>query len=161
MTDCGIRPATSAEAEWLQDYIHKSNNHAGQPSVNAARLANEQAETTTRSEERSDDDDDDDSEGVNSALGSKRNSLALSGDVKGTVFPAGYERQNPDRRYSSLASASEPASTWYLPSSGVHSPASGSRQRVTCSVPITSIRQFGAVPCVPAIFICSSVPALP
>lgn len=87
MTDCGIRPATSAEAEWLQDYIHKSNNHAGQPSVNAARLAHEQSESSNRSEERSDEDDDgEDSEGVSSAVGSKRNSLSLSGDVKGGVY---------------------------------------------------------------------------
>ncbi|KAF8914620.1 hypothetical protein CPB85DRAFT_1375413 [Mucidula mucida] len=75
---CGIRPATSAEAEWLQDYIHKSNNNAGQPSINAAH-----------------DEDDDDSEGVNSAMGSKRNSLALSGDVKGTVFPADMSDKTP------------------------------------------------------------------
>ncbi|THV08535.1 hypothetical protein K435DRAFT_824995 [Dendrothele bispora CBS 962.96] len=77
---CGIRPATSAEAEWLQDYIQKSNNHAAQASINAARQSQEQSETSNRNEDRSDEDDDgDDSEGANS----KRNSLTLSGDVKG------------------------------------------------------------------------------
>ncbi|KAG5643952.1 hypothetical protein DXG03_009303 [Asterophora parasitica] len=86
MTDCGIRPATSAEAEWLQDYIQKSNNNAGQQSVNAARIAQEQSEQANRSEERSDEDDDDDSEGANSAIGSKRNSLTLSNDIKSSVF---------------------------------------------------------------------------
>lgn len=95
MTDCGIRPATSAEAEWLQDYIQKSNNNAGQSSVNAARLANEQSESINRSEERSDDDDDDDSEGINSAVGSKRNSLILSGDMKGAVFPEDLSDKTP------------------------------------------------------------------
>ncbi|KAG6854778.1 hypothetical protein C0991_001205 [Blastosporella zonata] len=86
MTDCGIRPATSAEAEWLQDYIQKSNNNASQASVNTARHTQEQSETANRSEERSDEDDDDDSEGINSAINSKRNSLALTGDIKGASF---------------------------------------------------------------------------
>lgn len=93
LTDCGIRPATSAEAEWLQDYIHKSNNHAGQPSVNAARLA-EQSEANNRSEERSDEDDDEDSEGVNSAPGSKRTSISLS-DVKGDLFAHDLSDKTP------------------------------------------------------------------
>lgn len=91
LTDCGIRPATSAEAEWLQDYIQKSNNHAGQPSVNAQRLAQEQ-ETNNRGEERSDEDDDEDSEGANSANASKRNSLSLS-EPKNPVFaPDGNDK---------------------------------------------------------------------
>ena len=86
IADCGIRPATSAEAEWLQDYIHKTNNHAGQPSVNAARQANDQGDAADRSE-GGDEEDDEDSEGINSAVGSKRNSLSLSGDaVKGGSF---------------------------------------------------------------------------
>ncbi|KAH7914347.1 hypothetical protein BJ138DRAFT_417729 [Hygrophoropsis aurantiaca] len=74
---CGIRPATSAEAEWLQDYIRKSNNNAGQQSINAARAAQESSEN--KGEERSDEDDDDDSEGSSA---SKRNSLTLTGDLK-------------------------------------------------------------------------------
>jgi regulatory factor X len=78
---CGIRPATSAEAEFLQDYIRKSNNNAGQSSINAARAAQESGETN-KGEERSDDDDDEDSEGSSA---SKGNTLVLSGDIKGTV----------------------------------------------------------------------------
>lgn len=81
LIDCGIRPATAAEAEWLQDYIQKSNNNAAQASVNAAR----HAEASNRLEERSDDDDEDGSEGANSLPGSKRNSLLL-GDVKNLQF---------------------------------------------------------------------------
>jgi regulatory factor X len=92
---CGIRPATSAEAEWLQEYIHKSNNSAGQPSVNAARLAQEQNEPSTRSEDRSDEDDDEDSEGAPSAMDSKRNSLTLSGDIKGAVFTHDLSDKTP------------------------------------------------------------------
>lgn len=80
--DCGIRPATSAEAEFLQDYIRKSNNNAGQSSINAARAAQEAGETANRGEERSDEDEDEDSEGSSA---SKRNSLVLSGDLKGNV----------------------------------------------------------------------------
>ncbi|KAJ8086643.1 hypothetical protein AAF712_001975 [Marasmius tenuissimus] len=87
---CGIRPATSAEAEFLQDYIQKSNNHAGQSSVNAAaRMAQEQSsEASARSEDRSDEDDDEDSEGVASGSNSKRNSLTLgASDAKPGAFP--------------------------------------------------------------------------
>lgn len=78
MTDCGIRPATSAEAEFLQDYIRKSNNTAAQQSVNAARLASEQAEANRGSDE----DDEDESEGPSSGNVSKRNSLNLSNGAK-------------------------------------------------------------------------------
>lgn len=81
LADCGIRPATSAEAEFLQDYIRKSNNNAGQSSINAARAAQESGDAN-KGEERSDDDDDEDSEGSSA---SKRNSLVLSGDLKGSV----------------------------------------------------------------------------
>lgn len=83
---CGIRPATSAEAEWLQEYIHKSNNQAGQGSVNAAMRAQEQSDGANGAEGRSDEDEDEDSEGISSANGSKRNSLSLPGDGKGGMF---------------------------------------------------------------------------
>jgi regulatory factor X, other len=111
LTDCGIRPATSAEAEWLQDYIHKSNNHAGQPSVNAARLAQEQADATNGGEGRSDEDEDEDSEGVNSVPGSKRNSLSLTGDVKGGVFPNDLADKTPTAAtlLSQVQAASRPS----------------------------------------------------
>ncbi|PBK69645.1 uncharacterized protein ARMOST_05346 [Armillaria ostoyae] len=158
---CGIRPATSAEAEWLQDYIHKSNNHAGQPSVNAARLANEQAETTNRSEERSDDDDDDDSEGVNSALGSKRNSLALSGDVKGTVFPQDMSDKTPTAAtlLSQVQANQRPPGT-FPPQASIRrhpgadsglpvqsqSPPSGNSVPYLASQPSSSVRQFPHFP---------------
>ena len=85
-TDCGIRPATSTEAEFLQDYIRKSNNTAAQPSVNAARLASEQAEGGKGSDEE----EDDESDGPSSATGSKRNSLNLSASNGGkgpVLFP--------------------------------------------------------------------------
>lgn len=82
LADCGIRPATSAEAEFLQDYIRKSNNNAGQSSINAARAAQESGENANKGEERSDEDEDEDSEGSSA---SKRNSLVLSGDLKGSI----------------------------------------------------------------------------
>ncbi|TFY66941.1 hypothetical protein EVG20_g4143 [Dentipellis fragilis] len=83
---CGIRPATSAEAEWLQDYIRKSNNNAAQQSINAARIANEQAEASQRGEDRSDEDDEDESEGGSSGNVSKRNSLTLNNGVKSPIL---------------------------------------------------------------------------
>jgi regulatory factor X len=89
VTDCGIRPATTAEAEFLQDYIQKSNNNAGQSSINAARLASEQAESANKAnDDGSENDDDDDSEGNHSTTGSKRNSLVLSNDVNKAVVYA-------------------------------------------------------------------------
>ncbi|KAI0832450.1 hypothetical protein BC628DRAFT_1309037 [Trametes gibbosa] len=71
---CGIRPATSAEAEFLQDYIRKSNNNAAQQSVNSARMSNEQGDGGRGSDE----DEEDESEGPASGAASKRNSLNLS-----------------------------------------------------------------------------------
>lgn len=95
-TDCGIRPATSAEAEFLQDYIQKSNNNAGQSSINAARLASEQSEGAGRAnEDGSGDDEDDDSEGNHSAAGSKRNSLILSNEVKGIIYSDDLSDKTP------------------------------------------------------------------
>lgn len=73
---CGIRPATSTEAEFLQDYIHKSNNTAGQQSVNAARLAVQEQEGPSPGD-GSDEEEDDESDGATSGLRSKRNSLHL------------------------------------------------------------------------------------
>ncbi|KAG5221088.1 DNA-binding protein [Salix suchowensis] len=87
---CGIRPATAAEAEWLQDYIQKSNNNAGQASINAARSAQDQGETANKSE----DDEDEDSEGASSSMPSKRNSLIINGDVK-PVFPNDLSDKTP------------------------------------------------------------------
>ncbi|KAF9568893.1 hypothetical protein CPC08DRAFT_702011 [Agrocybe pediades] len=110
---CGIRPATSAEAEWLQDYIHKSNNNAAQASVNAARLSHDQSESTTRSEERSDEDEEDDSEG-NSVPGSKRNSLTLSNDVKHLAFTEDLSDKTPTAAtlLSQIQSAGRPTGTF-------------------------------------------------
>lgn len=85
LTDCGIRPATSAEAEFLQDYIRKSNNNAAQSSVNAARMASEQADSANRTEDRSDEDDEEESEGNSSGNASKRNSLNLTNGIKNQV----------------------------------------------------------------------------
>ncbi|OBZ76593.1 Transcription factor RFX3 [Grifola frondosa] len=100
MTDCGIRPATSAEAEFLQDYIRKSNNNAAQQSVNAARMASEQAETMNRG--GSDEDDEDESEGPGSGNASKRNSLNLSNGVKN---PALFADEKTPTAASLLAQA--------------------------------------------------------
>ncbi|KAF9057570.1 RFX DNA-binding domain-containing protein [Panaeolus papilionaceus] len=111
---CGIRPATSAEAEWLQDYIQKSNNNAAQASVNAARLSHDQSESATRSEDRSDDDDEDDSEGGNSVPGSKRNSLTLSGEIKSLAFNDDLSDKTPTAAtlLSQVQSAQRPSGTF-------------------------------------------------
>jgi regulatory factor X len=84
--DCGIRPATSAEAEFLQDYIRKTNNQAAQRSVDAARLATEQSDGAIKGEDGSGEDEEDESEGSQSGPSSKRNSLNLSAATKGPMF---------------------------------------------------------------------------
>lgn len=79
---CGIRPATAAEAEWLHDYVQRTNAQA-----NANRANKDQGEGGDKDNGRSDEDDDDDSEGApHSAAGSKRSSLVLPGEVKNAVF---------------------------------------------------------------------------
>jgi len=77
---CGIRPATSAESEWLHDYVQKANAQA------SAARSQKEGDAADKAEGRSDDDDDEDSEGGNSAAGSKRNSLVLPGEVKNATF---------------------------------------------------------------------------
>lgn len=158
---CGIRPATSAEAEWLQDYIHKSNNNAGQPSVNAARLAQEQSESTAKSEERSDEDEDEDSEGVSSAIGSKRNSLTLSHDIKGAVFTNDLSDKTPTAStlLSQVQSAQRPSGT-FPPQASIrrhphqepaltvqsHSPQTPSGHPYLSPQQVLSVRQFPHFP---------------
>lgn len=84
--DCGIRPATSAEAEWLQDYIRKSNNNAGQPANKSE---------SGRGEDGSGEEEDEDSDRPSSGA-SKRNSLSLS-DVKTSPsdFPPDISDKTP------------------------------------------------------------------
>lgn len=159
---CGIRPATSAEAEWLQDYIHKSNNHAGQPSVNAARQAQDQADASHRNEERSDEDEDDaDSEGLPSANVSKRNSLSLTGEAKQPVFSQDLSDKTPTAAtlLSQAQSASRPAGSFPpqasirrhpqtdsgLAVSSQSPPSSASAQYLAASQPV-SVRQFPHFP---------------
>ncbi|KAF8592343.1 hypothetical protein K439DRAFT_1503084 [Ramaria rubella] len=68
---CGIRPATSTEAEWLQDYIRRSNNHAGLPAatlpVRPSQGGPNINQGYNREGSRSEDEDEDDgSEGASS-----------------------------------------------------------------------------------------------
>jgi regulatory factor X len=158
---CGIRPATTAEAEWLQDYIHKSNNHAGQPSVNAARQAQDQSESSHRGEERSDEDEDDaDSEGIPSAGVSKRNSLTLPGEAKQPVFSPDLSDKTPTAAtlLSHAQSAHRPPGS-FPPQASIRrhpqtdssltitsqSPSNGAGEYLASSQPV-SVRQFPQFP---------------
>jgi regulatory factor X, other len=159
LIDCGIRPATSAEAEWLQDYIHKSNNNAGQSSVTAARLA--QAESANRGEDRSDEEEDDDSEGVNSVVGSKRSSLMLTGDMKGAAFAADMSDKTPTAAtlLSQVQSAQRPPGS-FPPQASIrrhpqqepamsvqtHSPQPGNTVPYLATQPGLSVRQIPQFP---------------
>ncbi|GJJ07458.1 hypothetical protein Clacol_001660 [Clathrus columnatus] len=80
--DCGIRPATTTEAEWLQEYIRRTNNHAGLSSTTlpvrpSNSLQNNSQHSYTREGSRSDPEDDDDdgvnSEGASSSNGHSKN----------------------------------------------------------------------------------------
>ena len=55
--DCGIRPSTQQEAEWLQDYVRKSNNNKAQ--ADAARASGKSGDEGGSDAE----DDDESSEG--------------------------------------------------------------------------------------------------
>ncbi|KAJ6485028.1 hypothetical protein C8R47DRAFT_1130566 [Mycena vitilis] len=157
---CGIRPATSAEAEWLQDYIHKSNNTAGQPAINASRPANDHSEAANRSEERSDEDDDEDSEGVSSAVGSKRNSLTLGADLKGgPIFTHDLSDKTPTAATLQGQATQRPPGSYPIQASirrhptqdgalGVqsHSPPSSNAVPYLASQQPTSVRQFPHFP---------------
>lgn len=107
--DCGIRPSTAAEAEWLQDYIQKSNNNAAQASVNTARHAE-----AAKAEERSDEDEDEGSEGTSSVSGSKRNSLLLQRDVKQLSYTDDLSDKTPTAAtlLSQVQSVSRPTGTY-------------------------------------------------
>ncbi|KAF8913907.1 hypothetical protein CPB84DRAFT_1757873 [Gymnopilus junonius] len=155
---CGIRPATTAEAEWLQDYVQKSNNNAAQASINAARLS---AEAANRSEERSDEDDEDDSEGNNSVPGSKRNSLTLSGEIKNMAFPDDLSDKTPTAAtlLSQVQSAGRPTGT-FPPHASIrrhpqqepnltlqaHSPATASSSSYLSPAQSTSVRHLPHFP---------------
>jgi len=120
-TDCGIRPATATEAEWLQEYIRRSNNHAGLPAANMAARPNaggqmnQQSYTREGSRSDGDDDDDDGSEG-NSSSGqqakapSKSNSLSLP--VKSpTLYPMDISDKTPTTNSLQSQAAARPSDT--------------------------------------------------
>ncbi|RDX55656.1 hypothetical protein K466DRAFT_595771 [Polyporus arcularius HHB13444] len=107
---CGIRPATSAEAEFLQDYIRKSNNSAAQQAVNAARMSSEQGDGMNRG--GSDEDEEDESEGPGSGNASKRNSLNLSSGGKAPAFLADEKTPTAVTLLSQAQATQRPASTF-------------------------------------------------
>ena len=79
-SDCGIRPTTATEIEWLQDYVRKSNNAAAANAANKNGESNKGGHGEEHSEE---DDEDENSEGpAPSTSGSKRNSLTIINGLK-------------------------------------------------------------------------------
>ncbi|KIP10624.1 hypothetical protein PHLGIDRAFT_115381 [Phlebiopsis gigantea 11061_1 CR5-6] len=121
---CGIRPATSTEAEFLQDYIRKSNNNA-QQSVNTSRMASEQADAGKGSDEE----DDDESDGPSSANASKRNSLNLSNGLK-------QEALFPDEKTPTAATLLSQAQASQRSSSSFPSQASIRRHAAPADAPL-------------------------
>ena len=83
--DCGIRPTTATEIEWLQDYVRKANNAA----ANQRQAADQGNGKLGAGEDHSEEDEDEEgSEGIVPSTGaSKRNSLTLNNGLKSpTLF---------------------------------------------------------------------------
>lgn len=85
-TDCGIRPATGAEAEFLQEYVKRTNNLAQQG--NGTRGGSQD-----RQSGQEEDEEDEDSEGN----ASKRNSLALGGPSQVAKAKANFDMDISDK----------------------------------------------------------------
>lgn len=100
--DCGIRPSTQQEAEWLQDYVRKSNNNKNQDAARASGKSGDEGGSDAE-------DDDESSEGGNGggpgpASVSKRNSLTIH-NAKGIAIDP--SDKTPTAK-SILSSATQP-----------------------------------------------------
>jgi hypothetical protein len=62
--DCGIRPATVAEAEWLQDFVRRTTNHSA---IAASSRRGAAAAAARNNGPSSDDEDEDESEASSGA----------------------------------------------------------------------------------------------
>ncbi|KAF8341398.1 uncharacterized protein EI90DRAFT_3116538 [Cantharellus anzutake] len=67
---CGIRPATAAEAEWLQDFIKRSNNI--RPQQNSRPSSQHSGRSSATEDSPEDDDEDGDESGTNSSTPASR-----------------------------------------------------------------------------------------
>src|SRR5580693_7080006 len=56
LPDCGIRPSTASEAEWLQDFINRTNNARNQNAN--SRPTSQSGRSSSANEDDSPDDDD-------------------------------------------------------------------------------------------------------
>lgn len=81
--DCGIRPATATEAEWLQEYIRRTNNHAGLSSATlpvrpSGSLQNSNQQPFAREGSRSDPEDDEEDGGNSEGASSNGHGKSLN-----------------------------------------------------------------------------------
>ncbi|KIJ56668.1 hypothetical protein M422DRAFT_149249 [Sphaerobolus stellatus SS14] len=115
---CGIRPATASEAEFLQDYIRRSNNHAGLPAASIAARPNAGGQFA-REGSRSDDEDDDDGSEGHSSTGQSRSvsRTNLSVPVKSpALYPMDISDKTPTTNSSLQNQASvRPTSASFTP----------------------------------------------
>lgn len=110
---CGIRPSNTAEAEWLQDYIRKTNtagqNNANGESSGIARANSQSSRGSGQGGGDSDEDDEADSpEGPHSANASKRSSLNLEPLKHTGAIPIPLDDKTPTTS-SQLAAAQNAA----------------------------------------------------
>lgn len=118
---CGIRPATASEAEFLQEYVRRSNNHAGLSTASIAARPNSgvqmgnQSFTREGSRSDGDDEDDDGSEG-HSSTGQSKPKGNLSLPVKSpALYPMDISDKTPTTNSLQSQAAARPASASFTP----------------------------------------------
>ncbi|KAG8797818.1 hypothetical protein FRC16_008507 [Serendipita sp. 398] len=117
---CGIRPSNTTEAEWLQDYIRKTNNvgNNGGGEAGVTRANSQSSRGSGHGGGDSDEDDEADSpDGGQSETPSKRNSLNLD-SLKQSGTPIVIDDKTPTTS-SVLAAAQNLAPTSMASSSGL------------------------------------------
>ncbi|KAG8799319.1 hypothetical protein FRC17_007162, partial [Serendipita sp. 399] len=134
---CGIRPSNTTEAEWLQDYIRKTNNvgnnNAGESGI--ARANSQSSRGSGHGGGDSDEDDEADSpDGQQSETPSKRNSLNLD-SLKQSGTPIVIDDKTPTTS-SVMAAAQNIAPASMASSSGIQ--ATSVRRRSAQPEPVFS-----------------------
>lgn len=139
--DCGIRPSNTAEAEWLQDYIRKTNtanqNNANGDSSGLGRANSQSSRGSAAGGGDSDEDDEAESpDGPQSTNASKRNSLNLESLKHTGPAPIALDDKTPTTSSQmAAAQASAPSSST---TNSLQQPAAIRRQQSTRPDPVFS-----------------------
>ncbi|KZW04023.1 hypothetical protein EXIGLDRAFT_600153 [Exidia glandulosa HHB12029] len=102
---CGIRPSTAAEAEWLQDYVRKSNNNKSQADASRNHKSGDEGGS---------DDEDENESSEGGGPPTKRASLTINGG-KGLEHMDPSDKTPTAKSILSSAQASRPANAFINP----------------------------------------------